>query len=46
MGRRLAVGDHVDPAGLGEVPANFEIRRHVPQLDVLRHAKVFLTHAA
>ncbi|WP_103502989.1 macrolide family glycosyltransferase [Streptomyces sp. SM14] len=41
----MALGDHIDPADLGDVPANFEIRRHVPQLDVLRHADVFLTHA-
>ncbi|MFC8827305.1 macrolide family glycosyltransferase [Streptomyces sp. NPDC057137] len=41
----MAVGDHIDPAELGEVPANFEVARHVPQLDVLRHARVFLTHA-
>ncbi|MEU5809433.1 macrolide family glycosyltransferase [Streptomyces sp. NPDC047718] len=41
----MAVGDHVDPAELGEIPANFEVSRHVPQLDVLKHAGVFLTHA-
>lgn len=41
----MAVGDHVDPAALGDIPANFEVRRHVPQLDVLQHARVFLTHA-
>ncbi|MFE3590624.1 macrolide family glycosyltransferase [Streptomyces niveus] len=41
----MAVGDHIDPAELGELPANFEVSRHVPQLDVLQHARVFLTHA-
>lgn len=41
----MAVGDHIDPADLKSIPANFEVRRHVPQLDVLQHARVFLTHA-
>lgn len=40
----MAVGD-LDPADLGPVPANFEVRRRVPQVAVLRHATVFLTHA-
>lgn len=40
----MAVGDHVGAADLGAAPANFTIDRHVPQLDVLRHASLFLTH--
>ncbi len=40
----LAVGD-VDPAVLGPVPANVEVHAQVPQLAVLRHACVFVTHA-
>ncbi|MGQ0838756.1 macrolide family glycosyltransferase [Actinokineospora sp.] len=40
----MAVGDHVDPAELGELPANFQVSRHVPQLDVLGHASLFVTH--
>ena len=40
----MAVGDHIDPAALGDVPANITVRRHVPQLDVLRHARLFITH--
>ncbi|MBT2542112.1 UDP-glucosyltransferase [Streptomyces sp. ISL-44] len=40
----MAVGDHIDTADLGALPANFDVRRHVPQLEVLRHAKLFVTH--
>ncbi|OIK05982.1 macrolide family glycosyltransferase [Streptomyces monashensis] len=40
----MAVGDHLDAAELGTPPANFTVRRHVPQLDVLQHAKLFVTH--
>ncbi|MFG1604613.1 macrolide family glycosyltransferase [Actinoplanes sp. NPDC049265] len=38
----MAVGDHVD---LGAVPANIEVRPYFPQLEVLKHAAVFVTHA-
>ncbi|QBI54876.1 macrolide family glycosyltransferase [Streptomonospora litoralis] len=41
----LVIGPDVDPAALGDVPANFEVRPSVPQLDVLEHAQLFLTHA-
>ncbi|GLY36334.1 glycosyl transferase [Amycolatopsis sp. NBRC 101858] len=41
----LAHGKQVDPASLGPVPDNVELHDQVPQLDVLRHAKVFVTHA-
>jgi|UniRef100_A0AAU3HMJ1 MGT family glycosyltransferase len=40
----IAVGDHLDAAELGELPPHFSVRRHVPQLDVLRHARLFVTH--
>ncbi|MER6119395.1 macrolide family glycosyltransferase [Streptomyces sp. NPDC001743] len=40
----MSIGDHIDAAELGTLPANFEVKRHVPQLDVLSHAQVFLTH--
>jgi MGT family glycosyltransferase len=40
----LAVGD-VDPEVLGPTPPNVEVCRQVPQLAVLRHARVFVTHA-
>ena len=41
----LAVGDRVDPAGLGPVPPHVEVHASVPQLQVLRHASVFVSHA-
>ena len=41
----MAVGDRVDPADLGEVPENFEVRQYFPQPTVLRHATAFLSHA-
>ncbi|MFL1377666.1 MULTISPECIES: macrolide family glycosyltransferase [unclassified Nocardiopsis] len=41
----LQVGRYVDPADLGEVPANVEVHPWVPQLSVLRQADAFVTHA-
>ena len=35
----------VDPATLKDVPANVELGRMVPQLDILSQASVFITHA-
>lgn len=40
----LATGDHTTPEELGDLPAHVSARRHVPQLDVLRKATVFVTH--
>ncbi|WP_033342526.1 macrolide family glycosyltransferase [Catenuloplanes japonicus] len=41
----MAVGTRVDPAELGEIPPNVEVRPYFPQLEVLAHARVFVTHA-
>ncbi|MFE7777168.1 macrolide-inactivating glycosyltransferase [Streptomyces sp. NPDC057445] len=41
----LQVGKFVDPAELGDVPANVEVRNWVPQLAILRQADAFITHA-
>ena len=41
----LAIGDKVDPADLGPLPANVEVHRTVPQLAVLASAAAFVTHA-
>src|SRR5690625_3295772 len=41
----LQVGKFVDPAELGEIPANVEVHSWVPQLAVLRQADAFVTHA-
>ncbi|MEZ0094201.1 macrolide family glycosyltransferase [Streptacidiphilus sp. EB129] len=41
----VAVGDGVDPDDLGPPPADVEVHRFVPQLQVLPHADLFITHA-
>ncbi|ELS57484.1 putative Macrolide glycosyltransferase [Streptomyces viridochromogenes Tue57] len=41
----LQVGRHVDPAELGDLPADVEVRSWVPQLAVLKQADLFVTHA-
>ncbi|MEU3725222.1 macrolide-inactivating glycosyltransferase [Streptomyces sp. NPDC031705] len=41
----LQIGTFTDEADLGEIPANVEVHRWVPQLDVLRQADAFITHA-
>ncbi len=41
----LQAGRHVDPAELGEIPANAEVHSWVPQLAILRQADLFVTHA-
>ncbi|MFJ3800382.1 macrolide family glycosyltransferase [Streptomyces sp. NPDC090088] len=41
----MAVGPDVTPDELGPLPAHFEVHAHVPQLAVLAHADVFVTHA-
>ncbi|KWX56666.1 macrolide family glycosyltransferase [Mycobacterium sp. NAZ190054] len=41
----LAIGNKVDPAVLGPVPSHVEVHAAVPQLEVLRHAQAFVSHA-
>lgn len=41
----LQIGKFTAEADLGEVPANVEVHRWVPQLDILRQADAFITHA-
>ncbi|MFJ9559975.1 macrolide family glycosyltransferase [Streptomyces fuscichromogenes] len=41
----MAVGPDVTPDLLGPLPAHFEVHAHIPQLAVLAHASVFVTHA-
>ncbi len=41
----LQIGAHVDPAALGDLPANVEVHSWVPQLAILRRADLFVTHA-
>ncbi|ORT58005.1 macrolide-inactivating glycosyltransferase [Streptomyces sp. CB03238] len=41
----LQIGQYVDAAELGELPANVEVHAWVPQLAILRQADAFITHA-
>ncbi|QIZ34617.1 macrolide family glycosyltransferase [Saccharopolyspora sp. ASAGF58] len=41
----MSVGRSTDPAELGELPPNFEVRQWIPQLRVLSQASAFITHA-
>ncbi|MFF5487932.1 macrolide-inactivating glycosyltransferase [Streptomyces virginiae] len=41
----LQIGKFTDEADLGPVPAGVEVHRWVPQLDILRQADAFITHA-
>lgn len=41
----MAIGDRIGVSELGEIPDNVDVRPFFPQLDVLRHADVFLSHA-
>ncbi|MFG2668500.1 macrolide family glycosyltransferase [Streptomyces sp. NPDC048387] len=41
----MAVGDQITPTDLTNVPAHIDIRPHVPQLQILREADLFITHA-
>jgi len=40
----LSIGEQVDPATLDPIPANFIVRPHVPQLEVLQYTSLFVTH--
>lgn len=40
----LSAGRNTDIASLGNIPENFIVRNYVPQLEVLQHVDVFITH--
>ena len=40
----LSAGKNFDISSLGNVPENFLIRNHVPQITVLKQASLFITH--
>ncbi len=40
----LSVGTRVDASTLVRIPDNFLVRPHVPQLEILEHTGVFVTH--
>jgi MGT family glycosyltransferase len=40
----MSVGRNIDINSFRDVPENFVIRNYVPQLEVLKHADLFITH--
>lgn len=40
----MSVGSLIDISKLNNIPSNFAVYNHVPQLKVLKHADVFITH--
>ncbi len=40
----MSIGNKNDVSTLGELPGNFIVRNHVPQLEVLKKADVFISH--
>lgn len=40
----LSVGRQTQIEGLGDIPTNFIVRDHLPQLTVLERARLFITH--
>ncbi|MDQ1289372.1 MAG: hypothetical protein QG622_2938 [Actinomycetota bacterium] len=40
----MSIGTVIDPADLGPLPPHCEVHAHLPQLEVLRHTSVFVTH--
>lgn len=41
----MSLGDRVDRDELGAIPDSMDVRPYFPQLEVLRHAAAFVTHA-
>jgi MGT family glycosyltransferase len=41
----MAIGEQTDPAALGDIPRNVEVRAYFPQVSVLEHAAAFVSHA-
>ena len=42
----MSVGKNIDQSDLGSIPANFIVRGYVPQLEVLQHTSLTLTHGS
>lgn len=40
----MSAGTHIDQPDLGSIPANFIVRSYVPQLEVLKHTSLTMTH--
>ncbi|MEH7305157.1 nucleotide disphospho-sugar-binding domain-containing protein, partial [Neobacillus drentensis] len=40
----MSIGEKVQISDLGEIPKNFIVKNYVPQTDVLKYTKLFITH--
>ncbi|MBE1442909.1 macrolide family glycosyltransferase [Paenibacillus sp. OAS669] len=40
----MSIGKQTRVEELGDIPANFIVRDYVPQLEILQHAQLFITH--
>ena len=40
----MAIGDKAQLSDLGEIPKNFIVKNYVPQTEVLKYTKLFITH--
>jgi MGT family glycosyltransferase len=40
----LSVGENISVDTFGTIPSNFMVRNHVPQLEILKQADVFISH--
>lgn len=40
----MSIGNKIDIKSLGAIPENFAVYNYVPQLEILKKAKVFITH--
>lgn len=41
----MSIGRKCEVSQLGEIPSNFYVKNFLPQLEILKHADVFITHA-
>ena len=40
----MSIGERININDLGEIPKNFKVYNYVPQLEVLKHVDLFITH--
>ncbi len=40
----MSMGEKVQQSDLGKIPENFFIKDYIPQIEVLKHMKLFITH--
>ncbi|MBE6184521.1 macrolide family glycosyltransferase [Heyndrickxia ginsengihumi] len=40
----MSIGEKTQLSALGEIPTNFIVKHYVPQTEILKHTKLFITH--